>query len=126
MWGAKQGKDHAVSSAVNSARSHDYRRVPGSSPTRQRTEIRALVGVVQVSQFLEAGPPVTEVVVVLIVIGAPRGNGAQAARHRAVAFVIVDQHRVVRGDVGVFVCSIQALGSESQSTLLSLCACKAK
>lgn len=68
-----------------------------------------LTRVVHVGQFLKSWSPVVEIIVVLVSVGAAGGDGAEAACQRALALVVVDQGRVVRGHVGVSVCRLQAL-----------------
>ena len=68
-----------------------------------------LAWVIHVGQFFEAWAPVVEVVVVLVAVGAPRGDGAEAPGQRALPLVVVDQRRVVGWHVGVAVCHFQTL-----------------
>lgn len=79
--------------------------------------LSSLTGVVHVGEFLKPWSPVVQVIVVLILIRAARSDGAEAARHRAVALVVVDQGRVVRGHVGVVVCDLQTLKEGKFTTL---------
>lgn len=69
--------------------------------------------VVHVGQFLKAWSPVIEVVVVLVCVRAAGGDGTQAARQRALAFIVVDQSSVVRRNVRIVVCCFKVLGETS-------------
>lgn len=77
----------------------------------------ALSRVKHVGQFLEAGSPVVEVVVVLVSVRAAWSNGAEAACQRALSFIVVDQGCVVRRHVRVVVCSVEALKEETLQAL---------
>lgn len=79
----------------------------------------SLMRVEQISQFLKARPPVVEVIIVLILIRAARSDGAEAACHRPVSLVVVDQGRVIRGHVRVGVCNHQALRGEKNTEHMS-------
>lgn len=97
-----------------SAGSREAWRLP-PVPLRRRLGWRGcsvlLAPSVHVRQLLESGPPVIQVIVVLVP-GAGRVQRADGACGRAAPFVVEDQQGVVGGCRGVIVSGSESLGSQ--------------
>ena len=74
---------------------------------------------VHVRQLLEPGPPVVQVVVVLVP-GAGRVQGADRAGRGAAPLVVEDQQGVVGGRRGVVVCRPESLGPQRHRVRVGL------
>lgn len=85
-----------------------------------RGQLVFLAASVHVRQLLEAGPPVVQVVVVLVP-GAGRAQRADRACSGAAPLVVEDQQGVVGGSRGVVVSCAKSLGSQRLGLGCSLC-----
>lgn len=71
---------------------------------------------IHVCQPGKAGSPISEVVIVLVLISQAGQDGAQCPCHRAISLVVIDERCVVGGHAGVAVCSLQALWRSPQTS----------
>lgn len=77
--------------------------------TRWQGGLVVLATTVHVRQLLEAAAPLAQIVIVLVLIGGRRGEGAQGGSIGAAAFIVENQQGVVGWGCGVRVGCLQVL-----------------